>query len=306
MSRKQSIGGTGESRQGIARISTVDQKETVMECSEPGTIRDEELLAYLAGESVRPVVVQHLARCQRCTAQMTAYRRIELTLTSKLYRWDCPPNQVLGEYQLGLLSKELTVAVKNHLGICVHCAAEVATLTAFLAHDPIFAERAVVGTQPSSQNNNHRSAQGTKSVADRLREQSSAGVRRIVATLLPPQPRLAFQRDMTQATLWPRRYAAEDVSISVQVERDTNRRDSLRLIGLVTRKGQALEVLQGTQVLLSTQDVGISLPGAQYTQTIDELGNFVFSSIAPATYTLELQFPESVIVIDQVPVAPQD
>jgi hypothetical protein len=58
--------------------------------------------------------------------------------------------------------------------------------------------------------------------------------------------------------------------------------------------------------LLSTQDVGISLPGAQYTQTIDELGNFVFSSIAPATYTLELQFLESIIVIDQVPVAPQD
>ena len=25
-----------------------------MECSEPGTIRDEELLAYLAGEIVRP------------------------------------------------------------------------------------------------------------------------------------------------------------------------------------------------------------------------------------------------------------
>jgi len=34
-----------------------------MECSKPGAIRDEELLAYLAWEKVRPFVVQHLAEC---------------------------------------------------------------------------------------------------------------------------------------------------------------------------------------------------------------------------------------------------
>jgi hypothetical protein len=312
VSRRQCIDGTGESRQDIARISTVDLKETVMECSEPGTIRDEELLAYLAGENVRPFVVQHLARCQHCTEQMTAYQRIELALTSKLFRWDCPPNQVLGEYQLGLLSKELTAAVKNHLSLCVLCAAEVASLTEFLANDHMLAERVAVPDVPvqaSSPHNNHRSAQGTKSVLDRLRDQSSAGVRRIIATLLPPQPRLAFQRDLASATsaaLWPRRYAAEDVSISVQVERDTTRRDSLQLIGFVTRKGEALKVLQGTQVLLSSQQVGVSLAGTQYAQTVDELGNFVFQSIAPATYTLELQFSESIVVIDEVPVALQD
>src|SRR6266704_6991949 len=119
-----------------------DLKETLMECSEPGTIRDEELLAYLAGERVRPDVQQHLAQCQGCSAKLVDYRRMELSLTRKLYRWDCPPNQVLGEYQLGLLSKELTAAVKNHLSMCVLCAAEVATLTEFLAHDPWLAEPA--------------------------------------------------------------------------------------------------------------------------------------------------------------------
>jgi len=283
-----------------------------MECSEPGAIRDEELLAYLAGENVRPFVVQHLTHCQHCTEQMTAYQRIELALTSKLFRWDCPPNQVLGEYQLGLLSKELTAAVKNHLSLCVLCAAEMASLTEFLANDPMLAEPVAVpdvSVQASSPHNNHRSAQETKSVLDRLRDQSGVGVRRIIATLLPPQPRLAFQRDLASATsaaLWPRRYAAEDASISVQVERDTTRRDSLQLIGFVTRKGEALRVLQGTQVLLSSQQVGVSLAGTQYAQMVDELGNFVFSSIAPATYTLELQFPESIVVIEEVPVALQD
>src|SRR5437868_11101054 len=132
----------------------VTYKETLMVCSKPGAIRDEELLAYLAGEKVRPLVVQHLAECQHCSAQLAAYQRIDLALTSKLYRWDCPPNQVLGEYHLGLLSKELTAAVKNHLATCVLCMAEVATLTEFLAHDPMLAERAPV--QVASPNNNHR------------------------------------------------------------------------------------------------------------------------------------------------------
>ncbi len=280
-----------------------------MECSEPGAIRDEEILAYLAGEKVRPFVVQHLATCQHCAGQMAAYRRIELTLTSKLYRWDCPPSQVLGEYQLGLLSKELTAAVKNHLGMCVLCAAEVVTLTDFLAHDPIITERVTVpsvSVQTSSPRNNHRSGQGVKSLVDRLREQSDTGVRRIIAALVPPQPRLAFQRDLAQVALWPRSYSAEDVNISIQVERGTNRRDSIQLIGFVTRQGAPLEALQGTQVVLSAQDGPTPSASIHYTQTIDELGNFVFASIAPTTYVLELQFPGSTIVIDQLPVTLQD
>src|SRR5947209_9359815 len=251
-----------------------------MECTKPGAIRDEELLAYLSGENVRPFVVQHLAECQRCSSQMAAYRRIELALTSKLYRWDCPPSQVLGEYQLGLLSKELTAAVKNHLGLCPLCAAEVATLTEFLEDDLVLVERVVapeISVPAFSPKQNHRSVPGLQDALERLREQSRAGMRRIAATLLPQQPRLAYQRDVAQATLWPRRYTAEDVSISIQVEQGTKRRDAVELIGFVTRHGQALEVLKGTLVLLS------SAANTVYTQNIDELGNFVFSSIAPAT-----------------------
>ncbi len=73
----------------------------------------------------------------------------------------------------------------------------------------------------------------------------------------------------------------------------------MQLIGFVTRKGAALESFQGIPVVLSMQ------PGTVYTQNIDELGNFVFSSLSPATYTLELQLPESVIVIEQLPIALQ-
>jgi len=268
-----------------------------MECSEPGTIRDEELLAYLAGERVRPIVQQHLLQCKRCASQLAVYRRMEHSLISKLYRWDCPPNQVLGEYQLGLLSNELAAAVKAHLSRCVLCAAEVATLTQFLADDPRLVER--ISVRPSS-SNNHHAPQEAKSLVGRVRDLPGTSVRHIIATLLPPQPRYAYQRTVTDFENWPRRYTAEDISISIQIERGTSRRDSLQLMGFVTREGAALESFQGIPIVLSTQ------PGTVYTQNIDELGNFIFSSISPATYTLELRLPESVIVIEQLPIALQD
>lgn len=277
-----------------------------MECLDPGAIHDEELLAFLAGEKVRQLVEQHLTTCQYCANRLAEYRRLELTLSSKLFRWDCPPNQVLGEYELGMLSKELDAAVKNHLSMCVQCAAEVASLIGFLANDPMLAQPVpqIAVAMPSAavaSSNNHHTVQDVKRVLDNVRERTTAGVRRIAATLVPPAPRLAFQRgESAQAALWPRRYIAEDISISVQVDRGTSRRDALQLIGFVTRKDVALESLQGVPVQLVSQD------DAQYKQSIDELGNFVFSSVAPATYTLELQFPESTIVIDELPVAFQD
>ncbi len=278
-----------------------------MECTTPGAVRDEELLAYLAGEPVRPFVVQHLAQCQRCSSLLATYRRLEHVLSSKLYRQDCPPSQVLGEYQLGLLSKEMTAAVQNHLSICRFCAAEVTMLADFLANDPMLEARAVVpggaARFPASQN--YPVGQRAREVIERIRDQSSAGVRRIVATLVPPQPRLAFQRNSIATSTWPRRYTAGDVSISLQVEQDTTRRDLLQLAGFVKRSGQALEALEGTKVLLSTEQEASSR-GNTYSQTIDELGNFLFSSVVPATYTLELQFPESIVVIEQLPITPQD
>lgn len=299
-----------------------------MECSQAGAIRDEELLAYLAREKVRPFVVQHLDHCQHCQQQLATYRKLEYALTSKLYRHDCPPSLVLGEYQLEMLSKEMNMAVENHLSICPLCVAEVAMLNRFLVNDDVLAERTMlpgVSTDVAlpSLSGNHRSTknalkdsvkdtlrdtvQETKELVGRLREQSNEGVRRIAAILVPPPPGIAIQRGVSsQAVLWPRRYTAEDVSISIQVERDVNRRDRMQLIGFVTRDGKALGALQGMQVVLSSQPDDASAARIQHTQPIDELGNVVFSSLIPAMYTLELQLPGSIVVIDRFPIALQD
>jgi hypothetical protein len=270
-----------------------------MECSEPGLIRDDDLLAYLAGERVRPVVEQHLTRCPRCSAQLADFRHVELSLISKLYRWDCPPSQVLGEYQLGLLEPETVLAVRFHLRACVACSVEVATLNEFLSNDPLLVEQVspvqLFVPQPV-QNNHHAHPQEIGATLNRLLDRASASARRIIATLLPPQPRLVYQRNAAPADLWPRRYAAEDFSISLQVERETGRADSFQLIGFVTRKDTALENLQGMPVLLSSQAEFVSA------QNVDDLGNFVFSALVPATYTLELQGPDGIIVIEQISV----
>lgn len=273
-----------------------------MECSKPGAIRDEELIAYLAGEKVRPEVMQHLASCESCSSQFATYRRMDLKLLKNLFRWDCPPSQVLGEYQLGMLSADYSTVVKNHLSNCVLCAAEVVTLTEFLENDPMLVERpaiAPVSVAIRPAQNNHHPVQEAKRALEDLRERSLAGVRRIIATLAPPQPQFALQRT-TAVPAWPRRYMAEDLTISIQVERGTNRRDALQLIGFVTRKGAPLEALQDVPVQLLSQ------ANTVYAQTIDELGNFVFSSIVPDTYSLELQLSEGVVVIEQLAVNAQD
>src|SRR5215831_9877184 len=153
-----------------------------MECNEPGTIRDEELLAYLAGEIVRPAVQQHLARCQSCSAKLADFRRVESSLTRKLYRWDCPPNQVLGEYQLGLLDNERANAVKLHLSSCILCSAEIATLSQFLANDPMLVER--VSVRPSLSNNH--GSHSVKPSLSHLRNITSGQIRRVIATFIPP------------------------------------------------------------------------------------------------------------------------
>jgi hypothetical protein len=80
----------------------------------------------------------------------------------------------------------------------------------------------------------------------------------------------------------------------------THRRDALQLIGFVKRTGTALEILEGTPVRL------LSPTSPAYTELIDELGNFVFSVVPPATYSLEVQFSETTVVIEQLLIETQE
>src|SRR5439155_20818539 len=146
------------------------------------------------------------------------------------------------------------------------------TLHEFLANDPMLVERTVDAPQSVpvvvSKQNNHHPGQEAKRLLETLREQSLTSARRIIATLLPPPPTLALGGVRGIQEVWQRLYAADDVSIDMQLERIPKRKDVLRLNGIVARRGMALQALQGTSVQLSSQAQAV------YTQTIDELGNF--------------------------------
>ncbi|WP_220194989.1 hypothetical protein [Ktedonospora formicarum] len=257
-----------------------------MECCEPGAIRDEEIIAYLAGEKVRPVVKEHMEQCASCTARFAAYQRLEQVLTSKLYRWDCPSNQELGEYKLGLLNAEEEAQVQTHLGTCVLCAAEFQALSTFLEQDDLLIKPVAV---PAMMANSHVVKERGAQLVDRLLEPVRVGIRRVAAILVPPQP--SFYGVRGAAALWPKRYTAEDVSISLQLE--TN--GTAQLVGFVSRKETSLSSLQGTPVVLLSRDERDT-----YTQQIDELGNFIFPHLAPKMYSLELHFSERCVVIEEV------
>lgn len=281
-----------------------------MECSEPGAIRNGELVAYLEGDQVRPAVVTHLARCPHCSQQLVHYQGLERKLVSKLYRWDCPSNQALGEYHLGLLDEELGRQIQFHTQMCVHCAAELSVLAGFLAYNPALVERPVTNVQPqiaaASLNNHHTFRAEAKLIFEQVTEQIDQWGR-VVASLLRP-PLQTSQRDVAaQSTQqWPRRYTAKDMLISLQLEPDMHTRGpvQLQLLGLVTQTGVALETLHGTQVILSAAEPFVvpTPPDEQgaHAQQIDELGNFVFTHLTPATYTLELHFPQGTVVINQL------
>jgi anti-sigma factor RsiW len=273
-----------------------------MECSESGAIRDEELFAYIDGLPVRPAVLGHLARCQHCSSRLATYQRMDRKLIQRLYRWDCPTNQVLGEYQLGLLGSGQAAEVQDHLKKCVLCAAEVVMLTKFLINDPLLFEPVSVPQQVVTHLQNSHSMRSAQRVMEQWRAEGIANARRIVATLLSSPPSLAYQRGA--AAQWPRRYAAEGLTISLQVERTpqhAHQRGSLQLLGLVTCDGKALEELQGISVLLLSQTKeGPERDQSAYSQVIDELGNFLFSALEPDTYVLEFQLPERVVAIEQL------
>ena len=131
---------------------------------------------------------------------------------------------------------------------------------------------------------------GAKNSQDESVGWEKSSLRYISATFLPVQPHFAYTRSAGSIPLWPRRYVAEDFSISLILEGGK----PLALIGFVTHKGTAIEALHGIPVILSSQDNKV------YTQIVDGFGNFIFESILPATYKLELQLVESVIVIDQL------
>lgn len=225
---------------------------------------------------------------------------MERKLIRKLYRFDCPPNVLLGEYQLGLLDGLTVVQVEKHLSRCDLCRAEMTSLTGFLAQGPLPFELSPAEAPGPAFVYDRQTVQAVRQVWERVQDQAQEGVRRVMALLLPSQPLAVLRGAAQQSAEWPRRYEGEDVSIALQLGQGPGRDDALQLIGLIKRSGMALEALAGTPVQLSSSSQEI------YTQQVDDLGNFIFAPLAPATYTLEVRFPDKVVAIEPLVITAQE
>lgn len=233
---------------------------------EPSTITPEDLIAYIDGEAP-PRVVERIESDPALAAEAREYARVQNQLRVRLHRFDCPPPERLGEYDLGLLAPAERTRIAAHLRDCPHCTAELAMLRAFLATEPDIPPVGAIER-----------------------------VRRLVATLLPPPPLLsphARLRGADDATA--RTYQADDVTITLDLGSPV-RRGLTSLVGLIWRDDADPETIAGSAVILTDTD------GTMHTTAIDELGNFTFDDISPGTYHLEVTLGNDRIAIEGIPI----
>jgi hypothetical protein len=283
----------------------------LMQCSNPGAVSDEELLASLDNGTMSPQVQKHLAHCQRCTALIRQYGQMERQLFQTLYRWNCPPGLTLGEYEQGLLSPEQARSIADHIQSCERCTEEMAMLTTFMATEP--QPQFVPARQPLiynvQQQLNTKAKQAAEAVGSYLESGIESGRRIIKAVLAPSNPGLVLQRStqpLDTLDTWPRSYTAQDLTISLHLEQDLKYRQEVQLIGLVMRDGD-VHALEGVsvQLLQQTPDSADQQVKVADAQTIDELGNFIFSSLVPALYTLEIHDGDTIVLIEGLAVEKQ-
>ncbi len=228
-----------------------------------GAITPEDLIAFVDDEA--PGHIGEAIRADPASrAAADSYAQSQRRLRERLYRFDCPSPQLLGEYDLGLLAPSERTRVAAHVVDCPRCTAEMRMLRDFMA-----------------------SADAATPVGAVER------MRRIVATLLPPPPLVspyASLRGADDATT--RTYRAGDVTITLDMGAPV-RRGRTSLIGLIWRDGDDLTAIAGSMVALLRD-------GDSAQTTIDEVGNFAFDDTTPGTYRLEVTLGDDCITIEGV------
>ena len=233
----------------------------VTQCTRPEPVPVEDLVAYAYGEAT-PELVAHIETCPACREAAGEYTQLQRELGARLYRFDCPTPQTLGEYTLHLLAAEEQTRVAGHVRDCPLCAAELRTLRDFLASE-------LAATVPSLMTR----------------------IKRTIATLVaPPAAAYAGVRGAGAAT---RTYRAGAIVITVDPGAGA-RRARLPVTGLIWREGGAMEELAGSQVRLIAAD------GTAHTTQLGALGDFDWEAVAPGTYRLEAALADHLVVVEEL------
>ena len=241
-------------------------------CTSPPELSDRELLAYIDGEADDQIVA-HLEQCPSCRDRARHLARLQNSLTAQLYRITCPSPVELGEYHLGVLPLDQMAAVAKHLTECPHCTREVAQLKNYL----------VELTPPQE-----------PSPLEQIKRQVSVLVARLVndgskaGPLAQPAPAPAYEgiRGRTEESYL---YQADDAQIVVEVQDDAEMPGRWIILGLIIGMEPA-----GLEAHLWQAEQRVAMV------SVDELGNFVISDLAPGSYELILSGPEVEIHIQEL------
>jgi hypothetical protein len=229
-----------------------------MLCISTPEMGEDQLLQYLDGNASANVK-EHVSNCPYCRKRVEELQALQLGLLDRLFRATCPSSDELGEYFLGMLSAERSSAIAVHVSCCPHCEQELAQLSGFLA--------TTVTPEESAP---------TEAVLDRIKV--------IIGRLIDSTTGLgstgAFGFTQAYAGIrgeeeGPLIYQANGGQVILEFQEDTEYPGRKSLFGLISGFEQSTLMVQ-----LWAED------GSLRAAHVDEIGNFVFSSLTPGVYKL--------------------
>ncbi|HEX6288520.1 MAG TPA: hypothetical protein VFZ66_04975 [Herpetosiphonaceae bacterium] len=242
-----------------------------MECRLPPPITEDQISAAIEG-FVDPVVQSHIGQCPSCNVRLQHAQQMEGALKAKLYRWDCPSPQRLGEYVLAMISSQSEErSIVRHLEQCAACKSEVEELGGFL----------VPNTAPDT---------ATVSKPEPAREKERGWAHtwpqafgQIFARVVPRTSALA----MRGAASGPIMAEADGTTIVLDVQPASE--------GQVTILGQVVDADQDrwTGALVVLRQAG----NVQATATANDLGSFSCGPLAAAPVELMIASPVGQTVV---------
>jgi hypothetical protein len=239
-----------------------------MKCITSPALDNVEIAKYVDGEA-DDAVVAHIRECPYCSERAQQWTHLQNRLKKQLYRVDCPTPMELGEYHLGLLPALQAQVIDQHLQECVLCRRELARLEEFML-EPI--------AQPSL-------VRSVQVMIARLLGGKEAGQRREEFSWSPAFSGLRGDGEE------PFVYEADHIQIVIEVQDDVEQMGLKTLLGLVTgldSKDFAIQISQEDQKVAST--------------SVDEIGNFILSHLAPGNYEFILSGPNIEIHIPSLTV----
>ena len=239
-----------------------------MDCRAPDAIHEDDLvISALDADALTAEARQHLAECPACAERAAAYQTLTRTLSTRLYRWDCPTTLEISDYAAGLLTSKRRRAISAHLKRCPHCTEEVEMSREFLA--PSLQETA-------------RAAGGSRLFSSRIFEAAQVSL-----------------RGSADETDWPLEYHIDDITLSLdRTTLSVGGTDSMLLGILLSADVARVKALAGVEVRLLVSGALDQAPLA--VDRIDDAASFAFSSVPTGRYDLLIALPEGDLVIQGI------